>query len=49
VLNMKDVQEKLATQGAIVQPTTPEQLAKWNRDEIAKWAKAIKAAGVKGD
>lgn len=49
VLNMKDVQEKLATQGAIAQPTTPEQLDKWNRDEIAKWAKAIKAAGVKGD
>jgi tripartite-type tricarboxylate transporter receptor subunit TctC len=49
VLNMKEVQEKLATQGAIAQPTTPDQLDKWNRDEIAKWAKAIKAAGVKGD
>jgi tripartite-type tricarboxylate transporter receptor subunit TctC len=49
VLNMKEVQEKLATQGAIAQPTTPEQLDKWNRDEIAKWAKAIQAAGVKGD
>lgn len=49
VLNMKDVQEKLATQGAIAQPTTPEQLDKWDRDEIAKWAKAIHAAGVRGD
>jgi tripartite-type tricarboxylate transporter receptor subunit TctC len=49
VLNMKDVQEKLATQGAIAQPTTPGELDKWNRDEIAKWAKAIQAAGVKGD
>lgn len=49
VLNMKDVQEKLATQGAIAQPTTPEGLDKWDRDEIAKWAKAIHAAGVKGD
>ncbi|HET9650769.1 MAG TPA: tripartite tricarboxylate transporter substrate binding protein [Usitatibacter sp.] len=49
VLGMKDVQEKLASQGAIAQPTTPEQFDKWNRDEIAKWAKAIKTAGVKGD
>jgi len=49
VLNMKEVQERLATQGAIAAPGTPEQLDKWNRDEIAKWAKAIKAAGVKGD
>jgi len=49
VLNMKEVQERLATQGAIAAPGTPEQLDTWNRDEIAKWAKAIKAAGVKGD
>src|SRR6185369_5463981 len=46
VLNMKEVQERLATQGAIAAPGTPEQLDTWNRDEIAKWAKAIKAAGV---
>ena len=49
VLNMKEVQERLATQGAIAAPGTPAQLDKWNRDEIAKWAKAIQAAGVKGD
>ena len=49
VLNMKEVQERLATQGAIAAPGTPAQLDTWNRDEIAKWAKAIQAAGVKGD
>ena len=49
VLSMKDVREKLASQGAIAVGNTPAEFDAWNRNEIAKWAQAIKAAGVKGD
>src|SRR5512141_677015 len=49
VLQMKDVQEKLAGQGAIAAPMSPEQFDLWNRNEIAKWARAIKEAGVHGE
>ena len=49
VLHMPDVQEKLAASGAVVVGNTPEQFADWNRNEIAKWAKAVKASGAKGD
>ena len=49
VLRMPDVIERLAQSGAIVVGNTPEQFAKWNRDEIAKWAEAVKISGAKGD
>ena len=49
VLRMPDIIERLAQSGAIVVGNTPEQFAKWNRDEIAKWAEAVKISGAKGD
>ena len=49
VLRMPDVIERLGQSGAIVVGNTPEQFAKWNRDEIAKWAEAVKISGAKGD
>ncbi len=49
VLRMPDVQEKLAQSGAVVVGNTQEQFAAWNRSEIAKWAKAVKDSGAKGD
>jgi tripartite-type tricarboxylate transporter receptor subunit TctC len=49
VLRMPDVIERLGQSGAIVVGNTPEQFAKWNRDEIAKWAEAVKTSGAKGD
>ena len=47
VLRMPDVQEKLGQLGAVVVGNTPEQFAAWNRNEIAKWAKAVKDSGAK--
>jgi tripartite-type tricarboxylate transporter receptor subunit TctC len=29
--------------------STPDELASYNRSEIVKWAKVIKAAGIKPD
>ena len=49
VLRMPDIIERLGQSGAIVVGNTPEQFAKWNRDEIAKWAEAVKISGAKGD
>ncbi len=49
VLRMHDVQERLGPLGAVVVGNTEEQFAAWNRNEIAKWAKAVKDSGAKGD
>ncbi len=47
VLRMPEIREKLGALGAEVVGNTPEQFAAWNRDEIAKWAKAIKESGAR--
>jgi tripartite-type tricarboxylate transporter receptor subunit TctC len=49
VLRMPDLQEKLAASGAVVVGNSQEEFAAWNRNEIAKWAKAVKDSGAKGD
>jgi len=42
----KDIQEKFAGIGFAVEPGTPQQLAERSKAETAKWAKAIKEAGI---
>lgn len=44
--NSKELQEKFATLGFVVDPGTPEDLAQRTRLETAKWAKAIKDAKI---
>ena len=46
-LKAPDVKEKLASQGAILIGDTPEEFSAYLRDEIAKWAKVVKASGAK--
>ena len=48
-VQMADVREKLLAQGADPVITTPEQMGDFVRNEIAKWGKVAKAAGIKGD
>ena len=45
----KDVQEKLAVQGAEVWTTTPEQFAAIIKSELPKWAKIVKESGAQVD
>lgn len=45
----KDVQEKLAVQGAEVWTTTPEQFAAIIKTELPKWAKIVKDSGAQVD
>ena len=42
-----ELRERLVNLGADAVGNTPEQYTKFMQDEIAKWAKVIKAAGIK--
>ena len=46
-LNAPDIKEFLFKQGLDAAPNTPEQFTAYMKSEMAKWAKVIKAAGIK--
>ncbi len=48
-LNAKDLQDKLALQGAEVFSSTPERFAALIREELPKWAKIVKDSGAQID
>jgi tripartite-type tricarboxylate transporter receptor subunit TctC len=48
-LNSSDVRDRLKGLGADPVGNTPEQYTAFMQNEIAKWAKVIKAAGIKGE
>lgn len=41
-----DLREKFITLGIDPAGTTPEEFSQFLRDEVAKWGKVIRAAGV---
>ena len=47
-VNLPDLRARLQDQGADPVGNTPEQYTAFIQNEIAKWAKVIKAAGIKG-
>ena len=49
VLRLPDVSERLLVQGMEPTSSAPEEFAAYIRSETAKWAKVVKAAGVKPD
>ncbi|MDQ6621314.1 MAG: tripartite tricarboxylate transporter substrate binding protein [Pseudomonadota bacterium] len=49
IMKMPDIQSRLAEMGVEPGGGPPEQLAEFQKSEIAKWAKVVKAAGVKLD
>ena len=49
ILTAPDMKERLASSGADPAPTTPEDLGRLVRDEIAKWAKVVAESGAKID
>lgn len=49
VLNSPDIKERLSKDGAELVASTPEAFAEHLRAETAKWARVIKAAGLKAE
>ncbi len=49
VLTTPDMEKRLAALGADPAPMTPEDLGKFVREEITKWAKVVKESGAKVD
>ena len=49
VLNTPELNERFVSQGGDPEPTTPDELRHYMAAESVKWAKTIKAAGLKFD
>jgi tripartite-type tricarboxylate transporter receptor subunit TctC len=47
ILNVPEMREYLARQGAEVSTMTPEQLSAWMKTEVAKWAEVVRKGGIK--
>jgi tripartite-type tricarboxylate transporter receptor subunit TctC len=47
VLAVSEVKERFASLGAEVQPSTPDQLAQFIREDLAVWRRVVKEAGIK--
>lgn len=48
-IDLPDMKERFAQQGATPMPRTPGQFGAWIRSEIAKWGKVVKASGARVD
>jgi tripartite-type tricarboxylate transporter receptor subunit TctC len=49
IANQADVKQAWTKQGAVPMVMSPEAFDKYTRDDIAKWEKVIKSAGIKAD
>jgi tripartite-type tricarboxylate transporter receptor subunit TctC len=49
IANQPDVKQLWTKQGAVAMVMSPEAFDKYTRDDIAKWEKVIKTAGIKAD
>jgi len=49
ILNAQEVKDAILQRGAVVAPTTPEELMAYVRSELKKWTPIIKAAGIRAD
>ena len=48
-MQLPEVTKRMAVEGERHTPNTPEQFAQFQREESAKWAKVVKAAGIKAE
>jgi tripartite-type tricarboxylate transporter receptor subunit TctC len=48
-MNAADVKERVALHGFEPETSTPEAFGEYIRAEVAKWAKVVKAAGIRSE
>ena len=48
-LALQEIKSHYANLGMTAVSSTPEQFSAYVQDEIARWAKVVKAAGIKAD
>ncbi len=48
-VSLPDLKDRLTTEGAEPVANTPEEFAAYLKRELAKWAKVVKAAGIRAD
>ena len=46
-VNMPDFRERFAKSGVTVAPSTPQELAKIQAEELKQWAEPVRASGFK--
>jgi len=49
IMQAREIQARLASEGASFRPMTPDQFGAFVRAEIAKWAPVVKASGARAD
>lgn len=49
ILNLPDTRERMATRGGVPKPSKPEEFDRFVREEAAKLAKVVSAAGIKAN
>jgi tripartite-type tricarboxylate transporter receptor subunit TctC len=49
IFRLPDVLERMKTLGLDPILSTPEDLSRYQQEEIAKWAKVVKASGARAD
>jgi tripartite-type tricarboxylate transporter receptor subunit TctC len=47
IMQLPEMKERLASQGAEAMSSTPEQFAAYVTEELAKWSRVVKASGMK--
>ena len=49
IMQLQEIREKLAAQGAEPRTGTPQEFGKFVQNEVARWAKVVKAARIRLD
>jgi tripartite-type tricarboxylate transporter receptor subunit TctC len=48
ILELPEIQQKIAEQGGVVKAQSPEEFRNWLKDATARWGTIIREAGIKG-
>jgi len=49
ILNLKDVTERMLSEGTVPTPSSPEEFTAYMKSELKKWGEVVKLANIKGE